>query len=200
MKQMIYRRPVQAREDNRVHAVAFTGKIDRMMVSYENDPCCADLKKRLLSSMEMLVLDDYTHFILCDGTALDIFAAELVLQLRQKYSWVTLELVAAPGTALSADLRRRRNLLRTQADIVTLGCRSGSHRTDYMITGADVLLAVHDGRLDSVHSRLLTADDLGKQVTVIPPVINAIQSIRYHSCGRPAARKAWSMMAAGLVR
>ena len=58
----------------------------------ETDPRCVDFKRRLCNSIEMMILEGYTHFISGGALGMDMYAAEAVLTLREQYPEITLEI------------------------------------------------------------------------------------------------------------
>ena len=75
---------------------AFTGyRPQKMPFGFdETDPRCVDFKSRLQDSIEALIGEGYAHFISGGAMGMDIFAAEIVLSLKEKYPWIILEMVS----------------------------------------------------------------------------------------------------------
>ena len=161
--------------------VAFTGyRLQKMPFGFHEDcELCADFKRRLRNSIEMMIFEGYSHFISGGALGMDMFAAEAVLQLREKYPDVTLE-IAIPFDDQSAkwaqEYRDREELIRQQADVITwVGhvYTSGSMfaRNRYMVNSCSVLLAAYDGQPGGTAMTIDYARRNGKQVTIIRPVL-----------------------------
>lgn len=108
MDRIIRREPADWR-----HSVAFTGhRPQKLPFGFdEADPRCVDFKRRLCNSIEMMILEGYTHFISGGALGMDMYAAEAVLTLREQYPEITLE-IAIPHDGQTAkwpqSLRDRR--------------------------------------------------------------------------------------------
>lgn len=89
MDRIIRREPTDWR-----HSVAFTGhRPQKLPFGFdEADPRCVDFKRRLCNSIEMMILEGYTHFISGGALGMDMYAAEAVLTLREQYPEITLEI------------------------------------------------------------------------------------------------------------
>lgn len=75
---------------------AFTGYRPQKMVFgfNESDPRCIEFKARLHATIEDLIGKGYAHFISGGAMGMDMFAAEAVLELREEYPWIMLEMVS----------------------------------------------------------------------------------------------------------
>ena len=98
MDRIIRREPADWR-----HSVAFTGhRPQKLPFGFdETDPRCVDFKRRLCNSIEMMILEGYTHFISGGALGMDMYAAEAVLTLREQYPEITLE-IAIPHDGQTA--------------------------------------------------------------------------------------------------
>lgn len=76
MDRIIRREPADWR-----HSVAFTGhRPQKLPFGFdETDPRCVGFKRRLCNSIEMMILEGYTHFISGGALGMDMYAAEAVL-------------------------------------------------------------------------------------------------------------------------
>ena len=101
MDSIIRRKPADWR-----HSVAFTGhRPQKLPFGFdEADPRCVDFKRRLCNSIEMMILEGYTHFISGRALGMDMYAAEAVLTLREQYPEITLE-IAIPHDGQTAKWR-----------------------------------------------------------------------------------------------
>ena len=119
MDSIIRRKPADWR-----HSVAFTGhRPQKLPFGFdETDPRCVDFKRRLCNSIEMMILEGYTHFISGGALGMDMYAAEAVLTLREQYPEITLE-IAIPHDGQTAkwpqSLRDRAESIREEADVIT---------------------------------------------------------------------------------
>ena len=119
MDRIIRREPADWR-----HSVAFTGhRPQKLPFGFdETDPRCVDFKRRLCNSIEMMILEGYTHFISGGALGMDMYAAEAVLTLREQYPEITLE-IAIPHDGQTAkwpqSLRDRAERIREEADVIT---------------------------------------------------------------------------------
>lgn len=166
--------------------VSFTGyRPQKMPWAFdESDPLCIDFKKRLRDTIEMLILQEYTHFISGGAMGMDIWAAEAVLELKATYPGVKLEMVSPfddQAAKWSAEYRARHDRLFAQADIVTAtghaytkGCMFTRNR--YLVNNADLLLAAYDGQPGGTAMTIDYARKIGVQVLVISPLSKARRS------------------------
>ena len=108
---------------------------------------------------------------------MDMFAAEAVLDLKEKYPWIILEMVSPfDGQAdrwLPKYQERHKRLFR-QADIVTVigheytrGCLF--HRNRYLVENADLVLAAFDGRPGGTAMTVEYAREIDIPVQIIMP-------------------------------
>lgn len=118
------------------------------------DPRCVDFKRRLCNSIEMMILEGYTHFISGGALGMDMYAAEAVLTLREQYPEITLE-IAIPHDGQTAkwpqSLRDRAERIREEADVITWIAHEYTKRclfdrNYYMVSHCSVLLACFDGQ------------------------------------------------------
>lgn len=151
MDRIIRREPADWR-----HSVAFTGhRPQKLPFGFdETDPRCVDFKRRLCNSIEMMILEGYTHFISGGALGMDMYAAEAVLTLREQYPEITLE-IAIPHDGQTAkwpqSLRDRAERIREEADVITWIAHEYTKRclfdrNYYMVSHCSVLLACFDGR------------------------------------------------------
>ena len=137
-------------------ACAFTGHRPQKMVFGfdEADPRCRAFKVRLSDTIEGLIGQGYARFLSGGAMGFDTFAAEAVIDLRDRYPWIMLEVVcpyAGQAEKWSEGYRRRHDRLLRLADrVVTMteGYEKGSIflRNRYLVNHCDLLLAAYDGR------------------------------------------------------
>ena len=87
---------VRRRTEPTYKRCAFTGYRPQKMVFgfNESDPRCIEFKARLRATIEDLIGKRYAHFISGGAMGMDMFAAEAVLELREEYPWIMLEMVS----------------------------------------------------------------------------------------------------------
>ena len=158
---------------------AFTGyRPAKMPFGYnEDNPSCVALKKELYQMIENLIGQGYAHFLSGGAMATDTWAAEAVLDLREKYPWIVLEMVSpfdGQADRWSADYQARHDHLFEEADIVTIISHEYTkscmfRRNRYLLENADLLLAVFDGQPGGTAMTVQYAQDLGLQVQCVRP-------------------------------
>ena len=159
---------------------AFTGyRPMKMPFGYDEEcPLALDFKHRLHDTIEMLILQGYTHMISGGAQGMDIMADEAVLELQKAYPEVTLE-IAVPYESQAAkwpaDYCARWQECIDRADVVTVlsheytkGCLFARNR--YLVTQADILLACFDGKEGGTKNTVEYAQRNGCRVCLIPPV------------------------------
>lgn len=119
----------------------------------ERDARCVRLKERLYAVLEHLIDEGYTHFICGMADGCDLYCAEAVLALRERYPMLTLEAAIpcetqADGWRASQRTRYRSILARCDYETMvqeryTRGCMQRRNR--YMVDHAAVLVALHSG-------------------------------------------------------
>jgi len=158
---------------------AFTGyRPAKMPFGYdETDARCIEFKARLRDTIEALIGEGYAHFISGGALGMDMFAAEAVVDLKEKYPWIILEMVSpfdAQADRWNEEYRMRHDRLFATADIVTAigheytkACMFRRNR--YMVENADLLLAAYDGQPGGTATTVQYAIEVGIQVELLPP-------------------------------
>ena len=125
------------------------------------------------NSIEMMILEGYTHFISGGALGMDMYAAEAVLTLREQYPEITLE-IAIPHDGQTAkwpqSLRDRAERIREEADVITWIAHEYTKRclfdrNYYMVSHCSVLLACFDGQPGGTAQTIETAHRLGRLIT-----------------------------------
>ena len=153
----------------------------------EADPRCVAFKEAVKEAIEALIGEGYAHFLSGGALGMDLFAAEAVLELQQKYPWIILEMVS-PFDAQAAKWARayqlRRDRLFAAADIVTAtghaytkGCMFRRNR--YLVDNADLLLAAYTGQPGGT---AMTVDYARKSGIQVPA--SCQMSVFFKSAGR----------------
>lgn len=160
---------------------AFTGyRPAKMPFGYDElDPRCIDFKKRLTGTILMLIDQGYSHFLSGGAMATDIFAAEAVLELKERYPHITLEMVSpfdGQADRWNSVYRARHDELFDLADVVTVVSHDYTRncmflRNRYLVTNADLLVAAFDGQEGGTKMTVEMARREGVQVLLVPPVV-----------------------------
>ena len=170
------------------HTCAFTGHRPQNLPFRfnESDKRCIALKKQLRKLIVQLIEQhNVTHFISGMAIGVDMYAAEIVLDLRAKYPHITLE-SAIPcetqATKWSEPLRDRYFKIAERCDKETMlqtqytpDCMQKRNR--YMVDQADVLLAVWDGTPSGTGSTVQYAKTQGKTVWILDPYSLEVNNI-----------------------
>lgn len=140
----------------RQSACAFTGHRPSKLPwgSNENDIRALALKAKLFAAVESAIQEGMVHFICGMAEGCDLYFAETVLLLKQRYPDITLEAaIPCPTQAdnWSAPQKERYARILAQCDYETMvqqeytpGCMQRRNR--YMVDHACMLIAVNDGR------------------------------------------------------
>jgi len=174
---------------------AFTGyRPAKMPFGYDElDPRCIDFKKRLRDTIVMLIDQGYSHFLSGGAMATDIFAAEAVLELKEHYSIITLEMVSpfdGQADRWNRAYQARHDELFELADVVTVISHAYTRncmfqRNRYLVTNADILVAAYDGQEGGTKMTVELARREGVQVLLVPPVANKRFLITDSGLGMP---------------
>lgn len=144
----------------------------------ENDERCIDLKRRLKDAIiEMITQNGVTHFISGMAIGVDMYAAEIVLELKETYPNISLE-AAIPCENQSAkwaeQLRTRYNDILEKCDIRTVLQHSYTadcmhKRNKYMVDNSDWIIAVWNGKPSGTGKTVKYAEECGCNIIVILP-------------------------------
>ena len=146
----------------------------------ENDERCADLKEALKEQIINLIeTEDVTHFITGMALGVDLYAAEIVRDLKARYPNITLESAIPCETQAvkwSMAQRERYYDIAAQCDKETMlqshyspDCMDKRNR--YMVDHADFIIAVWDGRPSGTGKTVTYAHGRSrKSIIVIDPV------------------------------
>lgn len=184
MENVIRRRPAAdpTHPDSRVRRCAFTGyRPQKMAFGFDElDPRCVDFKERLKTTIEMLIWEGYSHFLSGGAMGMDMYAAEIVLELRKEYPWIGLEMVIPFDTQpdkWNELYQARYNILLEAADIITFTSHEYTkgalfRRNRYLVDNADLLLAAYDGQPGGTQMTCDYARKVGVPVCQIRPVVD----------------------------
>jgi uncharacterized phage-like protein YoqJ len=146
--------------------------------SNEADPRCIKLKLCLCAQITKLIEEmGVTHFISGMGLGVDLFAAELVLCLKNAYPHISLECAIPFETKAvkwNESMRERYFDVAAHCDKETLLQRQYTpdciyKRNRYLVDQADIILAVWDGRPSGSGMTVRYARERQRLVWVIDP-------------------------------
>ena len=146
----------------------------------EQDERCIKLKRLLREEIERQITEEgVTHFISGMAIGVDMYAAEIVLELKAKYPQITLESAIPCETQAvkwSSVLRERYYLIASKCDKATTIQRHYTadcmhKRNRYMVDASDTVIAVWDGRPGGTGKTVAYAESEGKTVILINPKI-----------------------------
>ena len=153
----------------------------------ENDERCVKLKEELKEQIINLIeAENVTHFITGMALGVDLYAAEIVLDLKARYPSITLESAIPCETQAvkwSMAQRERYYDIAAQCDKETMlqshytpDCMDKRNR--YMVDHADFIIAVWDGRPSGMGKTVTYARGRdGKVIIVIDPVTLAVERL-----------------------
>ena len=141
----------------------------------EKDPRCLALKLELAARLEALAALGYRSFLCGMALGCDMYFAEAVLALRDRWPDVRLEAAIPFGDQpgrWNEEQRRRYNRLIDAADKLTVlqvhytsDCMQRRNR--YMVDRSSLLLACYDGRPGGTMQTILYAERRGVRVMII---------------------------------
>ncbi|MEE1056464.1 MAG: SLOG family protein [Acutalibacteraceae bacterium] len=144
----------------------------------EADERCVLLKHRIREKVEYLITEQgVTHFIVGMALGVDIYSAEIVLSLKEKYPQVTLECAIPCETQCvkwSEPMRDRYFDIVSKCDKETLlQTHYTNHcmqkRNEYMVNSSDYIIAVWDGKPSGTGNTVRYAESKGKTIITIKP-------------------------------
>ena len=157
---------------------AFTGHRPKGLGYPESDRRCAALKEKLRSLIiRMMEEEGVTHFISGMAQGVDMYAAEIVLELKKRYPQITLE-CAIPyerqAVRWPEALRNRYFSIAERCDQETMLQRQYTpdclrKRNQYMVDRADIVLAVWNGSPSGTGQTVWYAREAGKPVWILRP-------------------------------
>lgn len=160
--------------ENRAKRCCFTGHRNRKLPwkDNENDPRCIKLKEEMEARIEGIYLAGYTHFVCGMALGCDMYFAEAVLKLRQKYPEICLEAAIPCGDQpenWSYSHRLRYNRLIDSCDKVKVLQISYSadcmmKRNKYMVDSSSLLYACYNGEKGGTMNTIVYAQRSGVQV------------------------------------
>jgi len=134
--------------EKRMHRCCFTGHRPEKLTASERD-----IKRALEKEIRQAIADDMTVFISGMARGVDIWAAEIVLELRK--AGMPLRLICASPyegfeKSWSAEWQQRYNTILAEADLVRFICKGYSRacfqiRNEWMVDHSNRVIAVYNG-------------------------------------------------------
>ena len=143
----------------------------------EEDPRCVALKGRIAAALEEEYAAGVRHFISGMAQGVDMYTAEIVLELKKQYPQITLE-CAIPyerqAVRWPEALRNRYFSIAERCDQETMLQRQYTpdclrKRNQYMVGHADIILAVWNGSPSGTGQTVWYARETGKLVWILRP-------------------------------
>lgn len=144
----------------------------------ENNTGCIQLKEKLRELTIHMVEDEgVLHFLSGMALGTDLFAAEIVIQLRKSYPDISLSAIipcaSQPSKWSSFQQNRYKNVLRLCDHAIVIQKEYTSDcmqkRNEYLIDHADCIIAVWDGRISGTGQTIQLAKYKGIPVTALNP-------------------------------
>lgn len=162
-----------------MYRVAFTGyRPSKLPFFGEDDPLCAALKVRINAEIQKLAEDGAVEFYSGMALGVDIWSAELVLELKKTYPEIQLiAMLPCRNQDAKWNLRdkERYHSVLDQCDKVmclnesyTDGCMLQRNRA--LVDISDVLIAVFDGKSGGTKYTVDYAHSRGRDIRFISPV------------------------------
>lgn len=162
------------------HTIGFTGQRPKSLPwgANEKDACCLAFKEDMKNRIEMAIKKGWTHFITGLALGIDTICAEIVIELRDKYPYITLE-GAIPCPTQDSNwaykdqkryrkLKKKCNYTTTLSNYYTDDCML--RRNDYIIEKSAMIIAVSNGDLRGGTAYTIRhAKQAGREVQIINP-------------------------------
>lgn len=162
------------------YTCCFTGhRPNKLPFGYdEQDERCIKIKNQLKSQIVALITQkDVTHFITGMALGIDLICAEIVIELKEKYPFITLE-SAIPYEEQAAnwtdEQRDRYYRIAELCDKETLlqyhynkWCFQNRNR--YMVDKSDFIIAVWNGERSGTANTVKYAESQNKEIIIIEP-------------------------------
>jgi len=163
------------------HACAFTGHRPQKLPwrTDEADPGCVALKEVLAAQIVKLIEDGYTEFLSGMAPGVDLWAAQMILDLRENHPGLKLHCIlpcAAQSAKWPAALQKQYRAILEQADSIIFINRADKkncmlERNRFLVCYASVVLAVYNGeKRGGTAATVRYARKLGRELIVIDPV------------------------------
>ena len=162
-----------------MYSVSFTGhRPEKLPYFSEDDPMCLDMKLRLKTQIEKLICEGADSFFSGMARGVDIWCAEIVIELKDKYPGLMLTAVIPCRTQTNGwdgkSVIRYRNILERCDKTVYISEEYSKacmlKRDRALVEMCDVLVAVFDGTKGGTKYTVGYAEKKHKKVIVIPPI------------------------------
>jgi len=150
--------------EKRMHRCCFTGHRPEKLTASERD-----IKRALEKEIRQAIADDMTVFISGMARGVDIWAAEIVLELRK--AGMPLRLICASPyegfeKSWSAEWQQRYNTILAEADLVRFICKGYSRacfqiRNEWMVDHSNRVIAVYNGEKGGTNNTIEYANRHG---------------------------------------
>lgn len=159
--------------------VSFTGhRPDKLPFFGEEDPMCVQLKERLANIIRKLIEDGADEFYSGMALGVDMWAAEIVLELKKDYPNIKLTaVIPCPEQAdrWSAEHRERYQSILERCDKTittspsyTKGCMMKRNRA--LVELCDILVAVFDGSKGGTMQTVNYAKSKKRKIEMLTPM------------------------------
>lgn len=153
----------------------------------EKHPDCLAIKQALYSQVEMLIQNNYKHFISGMALGFDTWLAETVISLKEKYPDIILE-AAIPcknqDRKWTEEQQERYKQLLEKCDIKTYVTKGEytklcmNQRNYYMVDHSDMVISCYDGTAGGTRNAFCYAIDKKVNIININPVSKKIEYIQ----------------------
>ncbi len=162
-----------------MYSVSFTGhRPEKLPFFSEDDPMLIDLKERLKVQIEKLINDGADFFYSGMARGTDIWCAQIVLELKNKYPYIKLSAVIPCRTQTDKwdekSIAVYNNILGECFKTIYISenyTKSCMLKRDRALADlCDVLVAVYDGTKGGTKYTIDYAKKLNKKVIIVPPM------------------------------
>ncbi len=148
-----------------------------MPFSSEQDPLCAQLKERIRFEIEKSIKDGAVNFFSGMARGVDMWCAEIVLELKKSYPQINLTALIPCPTQTSGwtneEIQRYQRILKECHKRIiisqnyTKSCMM--KRNQILVDSCDVLIAVFDGLKGGTANTVKYAQSKGRKIITIKP-------------------------------
>ena len=162
-----------------MYKVSFTGhRPEKLPFFSEDDPMLADLKNRLKIQSEKVINEGSDCFFSGMARGVDLWCAEIVIELKQKYPQIKLTAVIpckSQSSKWSTEDKKRYETVLKQCDKVVYTSESYSQncmlkRDRALVELCDILVAVFDGSNGGTKYTVDYAGKMHRKVILVPVI------------------------------